>query len=52
MLYEVITVGVILVTALIFDGSNSNSVAPTVVDTENNEEVKANNVASETTEIV
>jgi len=43
-------VGVILVTALIFDGSNSNSIAPTVVDTENNEEVKANNVASETTE--
>ena len=44
-------VGIILITALIFDGSDSKNILPTVVDSENNEEVKANNLASETTEI-
>jgi len=45
-------VGIILVTALIFDGSDSKNIVPTVVDTNTNEEVKANQVASEQVDVV
>lgn len=44
-------VGIALVTALIFDGSESKTIEPTVVDVDNNETLNTNAVVSEDVEV-